>query len=51
VRSRYGPITYQRMDVYKVLDSSGKPIKDSKSGRVEATTTRRAAAALIVRSR
>jgi hypothetical protein len=50
VRSRYGPVTYQRIDIYKVLDSGSKPIKDSKSGRVEATTTRGAAAVLIVQS-
>jgi hypothetical protein len=39
------------MDIYEVLDSSSKPVKDSKSGRVEATTTRGAAATLVVRSR
>jgi hypothetical protein len=38
------------MDIYEVLDSSGKPVKDSKSGGVEATTARGAAAALVVRS-
>jgi hypothetical protein len=48
VRSCCGPVTYQRIDIYKVLNSGGKPIKDSKSGRVEATTTRGAAAMLVV---
>jgi hypothetical protein len=51
VRSRCEPVTYQRIDIHEVLDSSSKPIKDSKSGRVEATTARGAATALIVRSR
>jgi hypothetical protein len=38
------------MDIHKVLDSGGKPVKDSKSGGVEATTARGAAAVLVVRS-
>jgi hypothetical protein len=38
------------MDIHEVLDSSSKPVKDSKSGRVEATTARGAAATLMVRS-